>query len=192
METQIFSFATATSVEEILTLENKQLQQDLQAQKLENSNLKAQLGNYEIKLRDLQTSHHKVTTRTATKASELEQKNFRMERLQNDLKYTRGNYEEVLDEIESAGVELTTARQEINRMDTDGKELEDRLEGEEEEPRKLRLQLELANKQFVVLFEQRERNATRIESLEHKIEVTGLNDTGKKVEGRDVERHCSR
>jgi len=41
METQIFSFATATSVEEILTLENKQLQQDLQVQKLENSNLKS-------------------------------------------------------------------------------------------------------------------------------------------------------
>ena len=74
-------------------------------------------------MRDLQTSHHKVTTRTATKASELEQKNFRMERLQNDLKYTRGNYEEVLDEIESAGVGLTTARQEINRMDTDGRRI---------------------------------------------------------------------
>ena len=167
-------------------LENEQLRRDLQIQKQDNEKLKAQLEDYEIKVRESQISIDKATTRMVEKMSELDEKNSRIERLQDNLAYTCGNYEEVLDEIESAGVELTAARQEIARMEADGIELEDRLDEEEEENRKLRFQLELANKQFVVLFKQRDRDAIRIEALEQKIEATSLNDTSKKVEGRDV------
>lgn len=167
-------------------LENEQLRRDLQIQKQDNEKLKAQLEDCEMKLRESQISIHKATTRMVEKTSELVEKNSRIERLQDNLAYTCGNYEEVLDEIESAGVELTAARQEMARMEADGIELEDRLDEEEEENRKLRFQLELANKQFVVLFKQRDRDAIRIEAMEQKIEATSLNDPSKKVEGRDV------
>ncbi|PVH70908.1 hypothetical protein DL98DRAFT_617257 [Cadophora sp. DSE1049] len=172
MDTETQDFAKFSSVEDIISLENRTLRQDLKAQKQENSNSKAQLDNLQRKFQEFRIFHAKVKSMIAKEASEFaNDKNATIESLERELENTRWDYKEVLDEIRIAGDELRIAGEDMTRMRADGQELERRLDEEEETNRQLRLQLENANRDAAVFSEQRERDLKRIQALEQDLDA---------------------